>query len=204
MVTAWSAFQSTKWSGVQSNSNAAASAARVESTRASTEAGQLMSVDVTAFSSWIAAVAAERRAGVDPGLADDGTYVPADGTESGFLYARFRPEFVPAFDAWLATDPLHDDAAPRTPFLLDDYRPEARERADAQLLRAEELAATAREANGNGDRYVLMSILFASVALFAGVSTKLAHRAARRGLLGVAVVLFVVATAIVLTFPKEL
>ncbi|SKC71684.1 hypothetical protein [Krasilnikoviella flava] len=204
VVTAWSAFQSTKWSGVQANSYAAAGAARAESTRASTEAGQLTIMDVTAFASWIDAVAAETRAGKDSGLGDDGSYEPVDGTGSEFLYTRFRPEMVPAFDAWLAADPLHDDSAPRTPFLMPQYRLEAQERADAGLERAEDLSATARQANQTGDNYVLTSILFASVALFAALSTKLVHRTARRGLLGVAVVLFVVSTVVVLTFPKEL
>ncbi|MEU2200117.1 hypothetical protein [Isoptericola sp. NPDC019482] len=204
VVTAWSAFQATKWSGVQANSYAAAGAARAESTRASTEAGQLTVMDVTAFASWIDAVAAETRAGKDSGLADDGTYEPVDGTQSEFLYTRFRPEMVPAFDAWLATDPLHDDDAPRTPFLMPEYRLEAQARAEADLDRAEDLSATARQANQTGDNYVLTSILFASVALFAALSTKLAHRTARRGLLGVATVLFVVSTVVVLTFPKEL
>ncbi|MGW8566613.1 hypothetical protein [Isoptericola sp. NPDC055881] len=204
VVTAWSAFQSTKWSGVQANSYAAASAARAESTRASTQAGQLTTMDVTAFASWIDAVASEKRAGRDSGLADDGTYEPQDGTESAFLYGRFRPEMVPAFDAWIATDPLHDKTAPRTPFLMPQYRLEAQERADDQLQLAESLSATARHANQNGDNYVLTSILFASVALFAALSTKLAHHTARRGLLGAAIVLFVVATAVVLSFPKQL
>ncbi|MFD6178455.1 MULTISPECIES: hypothetical protein [unclassified Isoptericola] len=203
VVTARSAFQSTKWSGVQANSYAAAGAARAESTRDSTEAGQLTMMDVTAFASWIDAVAAETRAGKDSGLGEGGTYEPVDGTESEFLYTRFRPEMVPAFDAWIATDPVHDDTAPRTPFLMPEYRLAAQDRADAELDRAESLSATARRANQNGDNYVLTSILFASVALFAGLSTTLVHRAARRGLLGAAVVLFVVSTVVVLSFPKE-
>jgi len=203
VVTAWSAFQSTKWSGVQANSYAAAGAARAESTRASTEAGELMTLDVTACASWIDAVASEPRAGKSSGLGDDGSYDPVDGTQSEFLYTRFRPEMVPAFDAWLATDPLHDDDAPRTPFLMPTYRLDAQERADAELDRAESLSATARRANQNGDNYVLTSILFASVALFAALSTKLVHRTARRGLLGLAAVLFVVSTVVVLSFPKE-
>ncbi|MCK9793473.1 hypothetical protein M1843_06925 [Isoptericola sp. 4D.3] len=204
VVTAWSAFQSTKWSGVQANSYAAAGAARAESTRASTQAGQLTTMDVTAFAAWIDAVAAETRAGRDSGLGDDGSYVPVDGTESEFLYTRFRPEMVPAFDAWLATDPLHVDTAPRTPFLMPEYRLEAQERAEAELDRAEGLSDVARRANQNGDNYVLTSILFASVALFAALSTKLVHGTARRGLLGVAAVLFVVSTVVVLCFPKQL
>lgn len=204
VVTAWSAFQSTKWSGVQANSYAAAGAARAESTRASTEAGQLMTMDVTAFSSWIDAVASEQRAGKDSGLGDDGTYDPVDGTQSEFLYTRFRPEMVPAFDAWLSTDPLHDDDAPRTPFLMPQYELDAQARADDSLQEAEDLSATARQANQNGDNYVLTSILFASVALFAALSTKLVHGTARRGLLGVAAVLFVISTVVVLAFPKQL
>ena len=103
VTTAWAAFQSTKWGGVQADSYSQASAARVESTRASTEAGQLAVVDVNTFTSWVAALSAEARDGAPTGLRPDGTYTPQPGTESGFLFERFRDEFRPAVEAWLAT-----------------------------------------------------------------------------------------------------
>ena len=48
-------------------------------------------------------------------------FVPIKGTISGFLYLRFREEFLPAVDAWLATEPVTNVAAPKTPFTMSEY-----------------------------------------------------------------------------------
>jgi hypothetical protein len=58
VLTAWAAFQATKWSGVQADDYSRASAARTDSSRASTRAGQLSGIDVNSFTSWIAALTA--------------------------------------------------------------------------------------------------------------------------------------------------
>jgi hypothetical protein len=203
LVTAWSAFQSAKWSGIQAISFSAANAARTESSRASTEAGIQRTVDVTAFAAWVGAVADAERAGNDSGLTDDGGWEAVAGSQPAFLAERFRPEFVPAFDTWLETMPFGDTGAGTTPFQMADYRLADAEAADALLGEAEAQSARAIESNANSDRYVLMSIVFAVVLLFAGTSTKLAHRVARLGLLGAGAAVFAVATLVVLTFPKQ-
>lgn len=204
VTTAWAAFQSTKWSGVQADSYSQASAARLESTRASTEAGQLSVVDVNTFTSWVAALSAEERDGVSNGLRPDGTYTPQPGTESGFLYERFRDEFRPAVEAWLAARPLANAAAPRTPFAMPEYRLEARDRSADLEQQAEDFVALARVANQNGDNYVLMTIMFALVLLFAGISTNLDNPRAQQLLVVAAVIVFVIGAVIVATFPKEI
>ena len=78
LLTAWSAFKSGKWSGVQATSFSEAGATRTESTRASTTGGQLATIDVTLFSQWADAVSNDNF-----DLAD-------------FWFERFRDEFKPA------------------------------------------------------------------------------------------------------------
>jgi hypothetical protein len=51
VLTAWAAFQATKWTGVQADDYSRAAAARTESTRASTQAGELTTVDADTFTS---------------------------------------------------------------------------------------------------------------------------------------------------------
>ena len=94
VATAWSSYQASRWTGEQSKAFAAASAARVESTRASGLANAQTSVDVGVFTQW---VDAELR---------------GEDELSEFYEQRFRDEFQPAFQAWLATDPFDDPAAP--------------------------------------------------------------------------------------------
>ena len=75
LATAWSGYQAARWGGEQSASYSQAGALRTESTRASTEAGQLVQIDIGMFTNWVNAFAAE-----DQRLAE-------------FYEDRFRDEF---------------------------------------------------------------------------------------------------------------
>ena len=104
VATAWSSYQASRWTGEQAKTFAAASAARVESTRASSLANTQTQIDVSVFTQW-----------VDAALRDE--------TELATFYQqRFRDEFKPAFRAWLRTDPFNDPSAPPSPFAMDEYR----------------------------------------------------------------------------------
>jgi hypothetical protein len=204
VLTAWAAFQATKWSGEQADNYSRAGAVRTESAKASTRGGQLTVIDVTTFTSWIAALGAEDRAGQDNGLADDGTYTPLSGTESAFIYDRFRTEFRIAVDAWLDTDPLSSPDAPRTPFTMPEYAVADLQRASELESQAEAYAADARQANQRGDNYVLMTILFASVLVLLGIGSKMDTFRARAFLFGVAGVTLLGAAIVMFTFPVKL
>ncbi len=203
ILTAWTAFQATKWGGVQADSYSRAGAARTESVRASTRAGQLSAVDVDTFTSWLAAVGADERAGVESGLTEDG-YTPQPRTESAFLYARFRPEFRTAFDAWLATGPRTNASSPPTPFAMAEYRVAEAEQSIVLDQQADALSATARQANQRGDNYVLMTIMFALVIVLVGIGTKMDTVKARTLLFALATVALAAAAVVVFTFPVEI
>ena len=185
VTAAWCAFESAKWGGVQANSFSAAGAARTESTRASTEAGQLQSIDVTIFTQWLAAKASD------------------DKELSVFYEERFRSEFEPAFAEWIASEPLKNEDAAKSPFSLNSYVLSSELLAERLQSEADALSATAREANGRSDNYVLATVMFAAVLFFAGVSTKLKTPAIRIAVLGAGIVLFLVTATAVATFPIE-
>ena len=203
VMVAFAAFQSAKWNGEQADAYARASAARVESTRADTRAGQQTIIDVNSFTSWLNALATERRLDPNASRAADGSYVPNQQELSGFLYQRFRPEFKTAADAWLALRPLENANAPPTPFAMKDYRLAESQNATRTERQAEKFSALARTANQRSDDYVLVTILFASVLFFAGISSKMDTKRARVFLLGTGVVMFVCASIVVLSFPKK-
>lgn len=197
--TAWAGFQSAKWSGVQSNSYAQAGAARTESNRVSAQAGQQRVVDVVTFSSWLQALQQEIIA--DPAARPDGGYQPREGTLSGFLFTRFRDEFRPAVDAWLATRPLVDPAAPATPFALPEYQLAAEATAGSLAADADQLSATARTANQRSDNYVLTAVVFALVLFFAGVASRAHGVRAQRLLFTLAVAALLGAAGLLATLP---
>ena len=202
VLAAWTGFQSAKWSGVQADSYSTAGASRVESTRASTLAGQQATVDVVTFTEWLQA--AEREGLLDEPPDPDRVYEPDPDLLSGFLYLRFRPEFETAVEAWVATQPRIDPGAPATPFDMPEYRLAAADEADSLEAEAESRVADARTANQRSDNYVLMTIMFATVLFFAGISSKMETFRARAFLLGTACVLLVTATLVVAYFPKEI
>ncbi len=204
ILTAWTAFQSTKWGGVQANSFSEAGAARTESTRFSTLAGQQAQVDISTFTNWLNVLQADIRSGdvQPPPSAEE--YQPTPGTLSGFLFERFREEFTPAVQAWLATDPFRDANAPATPFDMPEYELEARQMAiDLQAV-ADETAEKARDANQPSDDYVIIAVAAALVLFFAGLSSKLLRPRNRALALGLGVVVFVFALVVVSTLPIEI
>lgn len=172
ILTAWSGFEAGKWSGEQAVNFSEAGAARTESTRADTLAGQLTQIDVAMYIDWITALSDDLASG-EATQESLSPFSPIKGTVSGFLYLRFREEFLPSVDAWLAEDPVNNPNAPKTPFAMDAYVVAQSVEADRLTALADKKAADARTANQNGDNYVLTMVLFASVLFFAGVSSKM-------------------------------
>ena len=118
-----------------------------------------------------------------------------------FYFARFRPEFQPALDAWIATRPLKNPDAPLTPFAMPEYKLAARAEAEQLELEADAAAAEARTDVQRATNYVLCVVLFAAVLFFAGMSAKLRTRRIQIALLTFGLVLFLGAVAWIATFP---
>src|SRR5262245_32590396 len=55
VVTSWSGYEASLWSGIQATDYNEANALRVESARESTKAGQLTGLDVALFMAWVEA-----------------------------------------------------------------------------------------------------------------------------------------------------
>jgi hypothetical protein len=203
VLTAWSAFQSTKWSGVQANSYASANATRTEATQAATRAGQEIIIDLTMFVQWAAAVNQEFSVDPEASIGPDGIYVPQPDTLSGFLFERFRSEFEPAVAAWLEFRPLENPDAPSVPFEMDEYVVADAELAGELGEEADELSTHARRANQRGDNYVLTTVLFATVLFFAGISSKFRSLRNRTALIALGSIILVAGVGILTTYPVE-
>ena len=183
VATAWSGYQASRWNGEQAKAQARANAARVEGSSAADLANSQTQVDVATFMQWIDAQAAE------------------DTELAAFYRKRFRAEFVPAFDAWLAAKPFTNEDAPLTPFTLPEYQLEARKQATELNATADAAAAEARVDIQRATNYVLGVVLFAGALFFAGISTKLVGGHARWAILGLGCVLFLGTLVWIATSP---
>lgn len=183
VASAWCAYQSTRWNGVQALNFSAANSARTESVRMSNAALQLTSIDVGMFVQFAAAYSEDNMV-----LAE-------------FLLERFRPEMKTAVDAWIATEPLKNPNAPLSPFAMPEYTSAAQNESDRFLEVATQKLQEASDANQRSDNYVLLTVMFASVLFFGGVSTKFDAFRIRAALIALASIIFTTALIIVATFP---
>jgi hypothetical protein len=151
---AWSGYQAARWSGLQSRRYAQSSAARSQANRASTLASQDRIQDLLNFNRWLE--------------------VSTQGNqELATLYERrFRPEFVPAFKAWQAEDPLHNPAAVPSPLYVPEYRLANADKADQLERLGDRRFEEGRTSTDHTDAYVLTTVFFAAVLFFAGISTR--------------------------------
>jgi hypothetical protein len=118
-----------------------------------------------------------------------------------FYHRRFRAEFKPAVEAWIATRPLKNPVAPLTPFAMPQYAVAARAEAERLDAQAETWSAKARANVQRATNYVLGVVLFAASLFFAGISTKLDSPRLRRVLLGFGLGVFILTAVWLATFP---
>jgi hypothetical protein len=172
VATAWASFQARQWTGEQAQNYSRANSNRLESTRETGTANQQTSIDVATFIQWVDATARK------------------EATLAVFYEERFRPEFKPAFNAWIATKPLTNASAPPSPFAMPEYRLAATVEAERLERNAASFSSAAAVANARANDYVGAVVLFASSLFFAGISTKLHSRGPRLAILTMGCALF--------------
>jgi hypothetical protein len=183
VATAWSTYQSTRWRGEQAVSTSKGTAARIDSSEAATRAGQLTQIDIATFVQWTDA------------------HLAGNAALARFYRLRFRPEFQPAFAAWIATTPFTNRDAPLSPFAMPEYSVAEAVRSSQLNKEAGGHSDDAEQANERADNYVLAVVLLASALFFAGISTKLHGLRQREALLTLGWLIFLGAAIWLITSP---
>jgi hypothetical protein len=171
VLAAYSGFAAAKWGTESSISLAKASTLRAKASRADLEALITRAADSSSFNAWFTAfvahnVAAERVA-----------------------ERRLRPGYRVAFNAWLATDPLHNPHAPPGPAYMPQYVIPQQEAANRYDARATEEFSKGESAGGTSDKYVRDTVFLATVLFLVGISGHFKLRQARYGLVGLGIAL---------------
>lgn len=154
LATAWSGYQSARWDGEQAEYYTQANILRVESARAAARAGEFTQIDIGLFTNWVNA------------------YAENNQELANFYVKRFRAEFIPAFDAWVATRPLQNPDAPSSPFAMPEYQVAEADRSTQLEEEASQVFMAGAEANEIGDLYVLNTVFLASVLFLAGIASQ--------------------------------
>lgn len=178
VLTAWCGFESSKWGGEMSIAFSQASSARIQAANADGESRTARGYDLTIWATYVTAVA-------------------EDNTElADYVSERFTPHFEVAFEDWVAAGRPGPG-----PFSMPSYVPPGTEEAQQLSERADTRFAAALENNARGDRYSLLTVLFALVLFFAAMSGRDFAVWVTRAFLGIAIVLMVVGAVILSTFP---
>lgn len=180
--SAWSAFQVSRWNGIETDEARISAAARIDASRQYALATQLVAYDS-------AVVAQYARAVVD------------DSAElQQFLRETLvRPGFLPILEEWQA----EVDAGRFPANLLEDDEYLGDLFADSRESDAVAAAATTRseEAGSYADEYIMLTLFFASALFFAGVTASFRTRFTKMILLTAATVTLLYAGYQLAGFP---
>jgi hypothetical protein len=182
--TAWSGYQTGKWDGHQASLYSLSSRYRVQADSATTLSGQQRLYDTNTFGFWLQAKSQGNEA------------------DAKLFERRFRPEYRPAFRAWIALDPLHNPKAPPGPILMPQYRNAAEERAVIRNRQAGEAFEAGTQARERGDRYLKITVLLATVLFLTALAQKFKVHSVRIALLVVCAVLLAIALVSIASYPR--
>jgi hypothetical protein len=180
---AWSGYQGARWNGRQAEEYNAANGARSRANRYTTQGDQERMQDLLNFNRWLE--------------------VTTEGNqELANLYERrFRAEFRPAFEAWLADDPLNNPNAEASPLREEEYKVAFLQRSDEFSQSADEHFVAGKEATEHTDSYVLTTVFFAAVLFFAGISMRFVWQRMRITVLALGSLFLVYAIVVVARLP---
>ena len=184
IATAWSGYQSARWDGLQDELYANSSRLRVEAAALLTRSGQEQTYDASAVAEWIKAEAAGNQ------------------KVAQMFARRMRPEFRPAFDAWVKTDPINNADAPPGPMMMPEYRNANTVAAATRGEEATEAFEHGAAARAVSDKYVRATVTLATVLLLVAISQRFKTHRVRTGLAIVAILLVCLPVIRVILLPR--
>ena len=180
--SAWSAYQVTRWNGVETDEARVSGAHRIDASRAYALATQTIAYDSAAVSQYAQAVTSE------------------DVRLQQFIRETIiRPDFLPIIESWqqqidageLPTNLLENQE------YLDDLLAPSQD-ADEKALAA---SVKSEEAGDNADDYIRLTLFFASALFFAGITASFRTRLPKLLLVVAAGAILAVAGGLLVGYP---
>jgi hypothetical protein len=183
VAAAWAGYSAAQWATASRVDLAQSSTLRNLATRADLEAISLRNFDSSTFNAWYIA------------------FTLNSPQKEAIAVRRFRPAFRVAFDAWMATDPVHNPKAPPGP----TYMPQYKLPAQAQAIRYDR-QANAKFSQGSSDgttadNYVRITVFLAAVLFLVGIGSSFKLYGVRYSLIGFGTVLLIVSIVLIAQQP---
>src|SRR5215217_80476 len=183
IAAAWSGYAAAVWGTESRFELAEAATLRNLASRADLAALSTRNFDSSTFNAWFTAFTLD------------------DPQKQAIAVRRFRPEFRAAFDAWMATDPLHNPRAAPEPTYMPEYKLADQAKADALDREAEAASAAGDHAAVVGDEYIRITVFLAAVLFLVGIGSTFKLPNVRYALITVGAVLLIVATVLIVRQP---
>ena len=153
ITAAWAGYSAARWGTDSRVQIARSSTLRALATRDDLIALSQRNFDASTFNAWFTA------------------FILNSPQKEAIAERRFRPQFRVAFNAWIATNPLHNPNAPPGPTYMPQYKLPAQAQSNAL-----DNAADAKFAEGNhsgqvGDNYVRITVFLAAVLFLVGIGS---------------------------------
>jgi hypothetical protein len=183
ITAAWAGYSAARWGTASRVDIAQSSTLRAVATRDDLTALSLRNFDASTFNAWFIA------------------FTLNSPQKEAIAVRRFRPQFRTAFDAWLATDPLHNPHAPPGPTYMPQYKLAAQAQASALDTRADTKFQEGSQAGLVGDNYVRITVFLAAVLFLVGIGSSFKLHGIRYALITFGSVLLILSVVLILRQP---
>jgi len=183
LTAAWAGYSAARWSTESRADIAKASSLGNLATRDDLTAISLRNFDASTFNAWFIA------------------FTLNSPQKEAIAVRRFRPQFLVAFNAWLATDPLHNPHAPPGPTYMPQYQLPQQTQADALDNESAAEFQAGNQAGLTGDDYVRITVLLAVVLFLVGIGSSFKLKGVRYALVAFGSVLLLLSVVLILRQP---
>ena len=183
VTAAWAGYSAARWGTESRVDIARASTLGNLATRDDLTAISLRNFDASTFNAWFIAFTLNSQ------------------QKEAIAVRRFRPQFLVAFNAWMATDPLHNPHAAPGPTYMPQYKQP--EQTQANTLSNESAAQfqAGNQAAQVGDNYVRITVFLAAVLFLVGIGSSFKLKGVRYALTAFGSVLLILSVALILQQP---
>jgi hypothetical protein len=183
ITAAWAGYSAARWSTESRVDIARATSLGNLASRDDLTANTLRNFDASTFNAWFTA------------------YTLNSPQKEAVAVRRFRPQFLVAFNAWMATDPLHNPHAPPGPTYMPQYKlPEQDQANKLDNESTAELGAGSR-AGLVSDDYVRITVFLAAVLFLVGIGSSFKLHGVRYALITFGSALLILSIVLIVQQP---
>jgi hypothetical protein len=183
LTAAWAGYSAARWSTDSRVEIAESSTLRNLATRADLEANTLRNFDASTFNAWFIA------------------FTLNSPQKEAIAVRRFRPAFRVAFNAWMATDPLHNPHAPPGPTYMPQYKLPAQAQANRLDNEAAAKFNAGNQAGTTSDNFVQITVFLAAVLFLVGIGSSFKLYGVRYALISFGVALLIISLVLIAQQP---